>query len=58
MSYLKLIEKASEGLGFTSFKEGDNGVRRRPTPEVTIGQILNNANPLARNTRGTTFESL
>jgi hypothetical protein len=37
ISYTKLIEKASEGIGFTSFEEGDDGVRRRTTPAVIAG---------------------
>jgi hypothetical protein len=54
LSYTKLIEKALEGIGFTSFEEGDDGVRRRPALEVVTGQVLKVVDPLAKNTQGVT----
>ena len=54
MSYTKLIKSATEGVGFTSFKEGDGRPRRGPIPKVSVSPILEVANYLAKNTRGVT----
>ena len=32
MSHTKLIERATEGVGFTSFEKGDGWLRRGPAP--------------------------